>query len=451
MSHTYMDNNNYTDSLTQLLNRAGLEHELAQYDINAKHDLKTAFTVQISKFGQINTGLGSNSANKVIVKIAKRLKSLFPYAIIIARTHGDHFFVAFNDDHVVEEQLEKLLDFTQRPLIVMGKVMVLSVKVGYVGKTIQPPNYLSFLHASEIAVDQAKRLQILSCEYSPELQQAAIDSHELENTLRVSLVQRHFELHNAQVNDEFFLQYQPIVNIHSGKVEYFEALLRWQHPLDGNISPAVFIPVAEQIQAIDVLGIWVMGRAIADAKQWNATAQGKGVGVSINVSPLQFDKPDILLGALSKALEINDFSPELVKIEITETSAFSENLADALNQLKQVGCEIALDDFGTGYSSLTQINALPLEYLKLDRSFIKDLTGTEKATENASFRLTEGILNIASTFNLTSVVEGVETAEQLTLLKDMGAQLIQGYYFSKPLPVEQVSGYLLNNNIKVNL
>ena len=113
--------------------------------------------MQISKFGQINTGLGSNSANKVIVKIAKRLKSLFPYAIIIARTHGDHFFVAFNDDHVVEEQLEKLLDFTQRPLIVMGKVMVLSVKVGYVGKTIQPPNYLSFLHASEIAVDQAKR------------------------------------------------------------------------------------------------------------------------------------------------------------------------------------------------------------------------------------------------------------------------------------------------------
>lgn len=437
----------HTDGLTKLLNRSGVEYELALYDQH-KHDVLTsAFSVQVSRFGQVNTSLGASSANKIIAKIAKRLVSLFPNAKVLARTHGDNFFVAFGKESVIEEEVDRLMDFTQRPLIVGGKVMVVSVKVGFVGEASAPKTYSAFLHATEVALDEAKLQQRQNCEYSSKLQRAAIVAHELENDLRISLVHRHQDLHNGLINSEFSLHYQPIINSETDKVEYFEALMRWQHPSKGQISPSVFIPVAEQIQVIDTIGNWVILRAIADAKQWNLLVKGKPVGVSINVSALQIAKPDVLLGVLSSALEKHQFDPSLVKIEVTESFAFTDGYLDTLKQVRKLGCEIALDDFGTGHSSLTQIHQMPLDYLKLDRSFIGQLTQENKKAAFNSIKLTEGILMIAKTFGLKSVIEGVESIEQLEILKSMGAELIQGFYYSKPLAFEKLPDYLLINEV----
>jgi diguanylate cyclase (GGDEF)-like protein len=430
------------DELTGLHNRLGAEKFLQEFESRESDSTLSAASIQISRFGWVNSSLGSELADTVIKKISKRLKSLFKDAGMVARTHGDHFFIVFSEQTSLADQLDKLKDFTQRPLLLDGKVMVLSVRVGYVNQAEHDLRASLLLNASETALQNAKNARLVQCEYTAEYQVEAVKSHQLENDLRVSLANKHVELHRAISNDEFVLNYQPIVNLNSKKVEYFEALIRWYHPKRGFIPPDSFIEIAEQIQVIDVIGNWVIEKAIADMKSWQVTEYGKNVGVSINVSPLQFSRSEILINVLKNAIDKNQVSPKLIKIEITESSAFSDSFLQTLYSVKSLGCEIALDDFGTGHSSLTKLNQLPINCLKLDRSFIQELEHKSEMKSFLSMRLTDGVLNLASTFRLQSVVEGVETASQLDIVKKMGANLIQGFFFSKPLPIEQAHEYL---------
>lgn len=358
------------DPLTGMSNRMGVEAYLAEVAATGAPENLSLLTMELSRFGKVNDSLGAELGNKIISTVAKRLQKIFPTVALIARTHGDHFCIVFNGEVDIHEQIDQLNDFTQRPLAMRGEVIVMSVRVGVaiLGPLVELPTQL--LHAAEVALHRAKRDQLKRCFYQRSLENEAKASHRLENDLRVSLVTNHVELHKAINNQEFLVLYQPIVDTANQTVHAMEALIRWQHPKRGVISPADFIPMAEQIQVMDVLGNWIMRRACMDAMTFPLNADGSRPGISINVSATQFIEPGILLATVRQALEESGIEPAKLKLEITESTAFGLDKLSIIDGLRALGCKIALDDFGTGYSSLTQLNVIPLDYLKLDRSFI---------------------------------------------------------------------------------
>lgn len=429
------------DSLTGLLSRAGLNDFLEAYTTGPDTQL-TLVSVQIARFGRVNSSMGGALGDKVIALSAKRLVKTFPDALALARPHGDHFCLLLDGQSDINEELERLQDFTQRPFAVKGEVIVLSVRVGIASLSEALPKPSLLLQASEVALHDAKRSRLKTSFFGNDMANDAKRLHQVENDLRISMANRHVEIHHALNNDEFILYYQPITYAGSGQILAFEALLRWQHPERGMIPPCEFIQIAEQIQIMDVLGSWIIRRAITEAASWPLRPDGKPVGISINVSATQFVEPEILLSAVRDALQATGISPGLVKLEVTESSSFMETMKDTLEDLREMGCRIALDDFGTGFSSLTQLNELPLDYLKLDRSFIKELDSAEPAARRRSLRMTQAAISLAEAFHLIPIVEGVETLYQLKSVTALGAELIQGYYFSKPMPSEKVVDYI---------
>jgi len=435
-----------TDPLTGLASRTGLESYLKGYEASGASGLLSLISIELSRFGYVNDSMGADIGNKIISSLAKRLVKIFPNVAVIARTHGDHFCIALEGEVDINEKIELLNDFTQRPLALRGEIIVLSVRVGVavLGPLVESPALL--LHAAEISLHRAKRDLIKRCFYHRELEVEAKAAHRLENDLRISLVTNHTELHKAINNDQFRILYQPIVDIATKKVHAMEALIRWHHPKRGMISPAQFIPLAEQIQVMDILGGWIMRRACLDAKTFSLNADGSKPGVSINVSATQFLEPGILLDCVKKALEESGIEPALVKLEITESTSLGVDKIAIINSLRALGCMIALDDFGTGYSSLTQLNVLPLDYIKLDQSFITAIGGSDEDDSVRSDRMTRAVLSIANAFDLKPIVEGVETEFQRELLEQNSANLMQGYLFAKPLTLEDANEFIQRFN-----
>ncbi|MBU9699600.1 bifunctional diguanylate cyclase/phosphodiesterase [Rhodobacteraceae bacterium HSP-20] len=433
-----------TDPLTGLSNRLGVETYLRELPDEITATGVSVVTMELARFGKVNDSLGADLGNKIISTVAKRIQKVFSHADWIARTHGDHFCLVFTGGIDIYEQIELLNDFTQRPLALRGEVIVLSVRIGVseIGPSVESTSYL--LHAAEVALHRAKREQMKRCFFTRNLEHEAKEAHQLENDLRVSLVSNHVELHKAISNNEFKLMYQPIVDVASDTVHAVEALVRWNHPKRGLISPADFIPMAEQIQVMDVLGNWIIRRACSDALTLPTNSDGSHVGVSINISATQFIESEILVSTVKQALEETNIEPQLVKLEITESAAFGSEKIRTIDALRKLGCKTALDDFGTGYSSLTQLNTIPLDYIKLDRSFIAALGGEDQLKDQRSDRITRAVLSIAQTFNLLPVVEGVETSTQCKRLRDYGATLIQGYLFSKPLELDETRKFIEN-------
>lgn len=431
-----------TDPLTGLSNRQGVDAFLGTVSADAADAGLSVLTVSLARFGKVSDSMGAELGDKIITTVAKRLQKIFPHAALIARTHGDHFCLVFLDGVDVHAQIELLDDFTQRPLAMRGEVIVMSVRIGVaeLGPLVDTPAQL--LHAAEVALHRAKRDHLKRCFFTRNLQDEAKESHRLENDLRVSLVTNHVELHKAISNDEFRLMYQPIVDVSTRRVHAAEALLRWHHPKRGMISPAEFIPMAEQIQVMDVLGNWIMRRACLDAASFPRNQDGSEVGISVNVSATQFIEPGILIETVNQALSESGLAPSRLKLEITESAAFSRDKLGVIGSLRELGCKIALDDFGTGYSSLTQLNLIPMDYLKLDRSFIKGIGSEDAVEDQRCDRLTRAVLGIAQTFGLESIVEGVETQQQCDRLRAYGATLIQGYLFAKPLTIEDSCAFM---------
>lgn len=440
----------HLDALTGLASRVALEAQLRERELwNAPNDQLSLMSVEISRFGAVNDSMGAELGNKVIVMVAKRIQKLFGNAAIIARTHGDHFCLVFEGDTDISAQIELLQDFAQRPIALKGEVIVLSVRVGaaVLGPMVSSPTQL--LHAAEVALHKAKRDRVKRVFFQECLAAEARTSHQLENDLRVSLVTKHVELHKAITNNEFVLVYQPIVDTVNHTVNALEALVRWHHPKRGLISPMEFIPMAEQIQVLDVLGNWITRRACLDAMTLPPNADGSRVGISVNVSPTQFIEPGVLLATVKQALKESGIEPSLLKLEITESSSFTPARYGMLDQIRSLGCEIALDDFGTGYSSLTQLNDMALDYVKLDRSFIQHLGGEDRAEEQRSDRMTRAVLSLAKALQLDAIVEGVETPAQRDKLMEYGARLMQGYLFSRPLPIDEACAFIERfNNTK---
>jgi EAL domain-containing protein (putative c-di-GMP-specific phosphodiesterase class I) len=233
---------------------------------------------------------------------------------------------------------------------------------------------------------------------------------------------------------EFELYYQPLVNIGDNNIVACEALLRWHHPTRGMVSPIDFIPVAEETGVINPLGAWVLRTACAEAARWP-----DNISVTVNVSPVQF-KNESLMQTVVNALAASGLRAQRLELEITESVLLCDNEATltTLHQLKKLGVRIAMDDFGTGYSSLNYLRQFPFDKVKIDRSFIKDV-----AEKDGSWSIVQAVVSIAKSRNIVTTAEGVETAEQLELLRVLGCTEMQGYLFSRPKPAAEILKMLL--------
>lgn len=434
------------DTLTGLLNRIGAEKYLALCADAIGIEGLSVVSVAISRFGSLNDSIGSSLGDKIIAMTAKRLVKTFPEASIIARMHGDHFALVFETTLDLDAIIVKLLDFAQRPFAVRGEVIVLSVRIGAADHRCGAQDSIALLHAAEVALHRAKVQRNKVSYYNASMVDQARASHRLENDMRVSLVNNSAALHSAIANDEFFLCYQPIVSSRTGEVHAFEALMRWQHPIQGLISPAVFIPLAEEIGVMDIIGSWVLRRACIDASLWPCTNQKIGPSVSVNVSPTQMNDWQMFRSIVDDALTASGLHPSRLKLEVTETMATGSELAEGLDTLRTLGCMIALDDFGTGYSSLTQLHALPLDYLKIDQSFVRGWGAESGSEQDRMGRLLKSILALSELLGITPIVEGVETAEQSRQISAWGGNLIQGYFYAQPMLAGEVSDYLNQMN-----
>ena len=239
----------------------------------------------------------------------------------------------------------------------------------------------------------------------------------------------------AALNDaEFRLHYQPIVNLQTGEITSFEALIRWQHPTRGLVAPSDFIPLAEELGLIVPIGEWVINRACADALTW-----ADHIKVAVNLSPIQLINKG-LVEVVTRALARSGLPASRLEFEITETVLMQNTTVTlaALHQLRALGIHFSMDDFGTGYSSLSYLRSFPFDKIKIDRSFVKDISG-----EKNSLAIIRGITSLAASLNMITTIEGVETAEQLDHVRPLGCAEIQGYLFSPPKALEEISRLLL--------
>jgi len=247
------------------------------------------------------------------------------------------------------------------------------------------------------------------------------------------------ELRQAIADGGFELHYQPLLHLGDGKVSCCEALLRWRHPERGMISPADFIPVAEETGLINDLGHWVLNTACREAVNWP-----DHVHVAVNVSPIQFKSQTLALN-IAAALAASGLAASRLELEITEAVLIRDDevALDILNQLHAIGVRIALDDFGTGYSSLSYLQRFPFDKIKIDRAFIKDLADT-----GASSAIVQAVVNIAAASDMTTTAEGVETEQQRNLLRVLGCTEMQGYLFSRPVPAADIRKLLSAHHLK---
>ena len=241
------------------------------------------------------------------------------------------------------------------------------------------------------------------------------------------------DLRHALSNGLLELDFQPVVNLREARISGCEALVRWPHPVRGSVSPAEFVPLAERCGLIEAIGEWVLQQACAEAARWP-----EDVRVAANLSPAQFNS-DTLVSSVGSAIEKAGLAPHRLELEITESMLLicNETTISTLHQLRGLGIQIAMDDFGTGYSSLSYLRAFPFDKLKIDRSFVRDLSESDRSTA-----IVKAVVGLGSGLGVATVAEGVETIEQLQQLKEYGCDEVQGYLFSPPLPASDMRQYL---------
>jgi diguanylate cyclase (GGDEF)-like protein len=379
----------------------------------------------IDDFKSVNEQCGFRTGDLILQTVAGRLTSqLGGSRFIIARLGSDQFVIVENylqDGFKAADTAEKILACINSPIQAEGQNLTLTATLGvalYPSDTDQPDR---LLQCAEQTMMLAKQNGLNHFQFYV----ASIDKEIRERK------QLEKDLSKALVNDEFHLVYQPQINLESKRVISAEALLRWNHPQRGLVPPDYFIPAAEASGAIVEIGQWVLDQACWQAAHW--ASRGMPIRIAVNLSAVQLRQKGIVDDILD-TLDRHNIPPGRLELEVTETS-FMTNLADAvekLHRLNRAGISIAVDDFGTGYSSLTYLKQMPVQHLKIDKQFVRDLLINEEDT-----RITNTIIDLGRSLNLSVVAEGVETAEQEYYLSQRGCHLAQGYYFSKPvLPKE---------------
>jgi diguanylate cyclase (GGDEF)-like protein/PAS domain S-box-containing protein len=412
------------DSLTGLANREALRRALDDALVGAvrrKHRC-SVFLLDLDRFKAVNDTLGHPAGDTLLRLVSLRLRDVIGEAGQVGRLGGDEFEVVLPETSSKEDLsrlAQGIIDSLSRPYTINGTVVSIGASIGIVTSDYDDRTSDDLMRDADLALYAAKAAG-KGCFrfFAPQMHEAARERQLMESDLRVALEK-----------DQLKLVYQPCVDSSSEAVTGFEALIRWQHPEHGPISPAVFIPLAEEIQLINEIGEWVLRTACEEAAKWP-----EHVTVAVNLSPIQF-KLHSLPATLRAVLNETGLSANRLELEITEGVFLSndEQVHEMIANLKAIGLKLALDDFGTGYSSLSYLQRVPFDKIKIDRSFVAG--ATEPESRNAA--LIRAMVGLASDLNMQTTAEGVETHEELQLVRDLGCSLIQGYIFGKPMPPEQ--------------
>lgn len=426
------------DSLTGLPNRALLLNQLRQAIARKRRNPDFHFAVlflDIDRFKIINDSLGHLIGDKLLCCIAEKLKKCVRDFDTVARLGGDEFVLLLEDIKSISDAVhvaERILESISKPFLIEENDIYTSTSIGitFSEKGYNLPEEL--LRDADTAMYRAK---------SSGKDCYRIFDHDMYVNA-AKLLKTETDLRRALERNEFELHYQPIISLSDGKISEFEALLRWQHPEKGMVSPMEFVPIAEDTGLIVPIGNWVIKEACRQLKIWQENGSvDQNLIMSVNLSPKQIARTD-LHEFIEQTLQQTQVSPINFNLEITE-SAIMENgeiAENLLNLLKDLGVWLTTDDFGTGYSSLSYLHRFPIDRLKIDRSFVNDMTSQSKNSE-----IIRTILTLARSLRMEVVAEGIETKEQLALLKALDCDFGQGYIFSKPVTAVE-AGKLFNKN-----
>jgi diguanylate cyclase (GGDEF)-like protein/PAS domain S-box-containing protein len=421
----------FYDSLTGLVNRPMFLNLLDKAIARAKRRETFSFglvVLSIDRFRVIKESLGHVLAESLLGAVSKLLLQCLRTEDICARLGGDEFALYLSDVEDVSDVIrviERVTVALREPLLIESNEVFVTASSGVVLSSRDYANAESMLNDADTAMYRTANDSMQSFTvFNETMQKEAVERLKVETDLRKALAR-----------DEFRLYYQPIVALASGEIKAFEALMRWERPEVGLVPPDVFVPLLEHMGLIIQAGEWAIGEACIQTKRWQEQfPKHKELMISVNISPKQLESTN-LIAHVQEALTKSGLSAASLKLELTESLLMEKPDVSLrmLEALKKIGVGLSIDDFGTGYSSLAYLNRLPTDYLKIDKSFIREIQENEKGSE-----IVCAIVALAHTLNKQVIAEGVETSQQLALLMQVHCEYVQGYYFSKPIPAKDV-------------
>ncbi len=427
----------YHDTLTSLGNRLLFREQLEEAlrgDPQLAHPVAVLF-IDLDGFKAVNDSLGHSIGDLLLKAIAIRMRDVLTPADRIARLGGDEFAIlrtAMEQPTSARQLAEQLIEVIGQPCCVEGYDVAVGASIGIAFGRAGTTTSDHLLKSADLAMYSAKADGRGTYRvFDPQMESVMHARRTMERDMR-----------NGFVKNGFRLFYQPLINLKTMRVTAFEALMRWQHPERGPISPSEFIPVAEDIGLIVQLGEWALRQACEEATGWPGE-----IGVSVNLSPMQFMKGN-LAATVMNALASSGLPASRLELEITESVLLdkSERNLETLNQLRQLGVRISIDDFGTGYSSISYLRHFRFDKIKIDQSFVKDVISDE-----GSLAIVRAIAGLGNSFGITTTAEGVETEEQMQRLNLEGCIEVQGYLFSKPVPASKIPALLAELKSRIRI
>ncbi|QAU33097.1 EAL domain-containing protein [Janthinobacterium sp. 17J80-10] len=420
------------DSLTGLPNRSLLQDRLERTVADARRDGRKFWVVfvDLDRFKYVNDTMGHSAGDILLQQVSERLKSVLRASDTVARHGGDEFILiigARDNSELNASIIQRIMDELADPIKVNSQEFFVTSSIGIAVYPDDGTESESLIKHADVAMYRAKELGRNNYQfYSAELNHKALDRLKLEKDLRLALER-----------DEFVLHYQPQISLDDGTLGGMEALIRWNHPNLGAVSPGRFISLAEETGLIVPIGYWVIESACRQNKIWQDAGFPK-IRVAVNMSARQFAEKN-LVDTIINILNATGLAPQYLEIELTEGMVMQnvEYAIGVLSALKQIGIHVSIDDFGTGYSSLAYLKRFPIDMLKIDQSFVRDIA--DDADDAAIVR---AIISLSHSLRLKVIAEGVENEVQLNFLKSNHCDQVQGYYFSRPLPAQEMEKFL---------
>jgi diguanylate cyclase (GGDEF)-like protein/PAS domain S-box-containing protein len=423
------------DPLTGLPNRLSLEKALADalFGIEDGSDFLGLVVMDLDRFKHINDAFGFETGNRLLIEMAARLVRIAAGSGSVFRLGGDEFAIMLPGSSVAAATCisEVILRETILPFDAQGQQVSFTTSLGIAYFPFDGSTPAELLQKADSALSRAKAAGRNNAQfYDESTQTQSLEFLQIESGLR-----------QAILNGELKLYYQPQCDLKTGQLCGLEALVRWQHPQWGFVSPARFIPVAEKSGQIMELGHWIIREAVSQISAWQRDGL-LSVPVAINISVIQF-RQDELYTQISDALNEFGVAPQCLCVEITESVAMagSELGVQTIARMHDLGISIAIDDFGSGFSSLSYLKRLKVDKLKIDQSFVRDLVD-----DPSDHAIVQSIIYLAQKMRFRTIAEGVETEQQLSMLRDMGCEEVQGFYFARPMPVDEVVNFILRGN-----
>ena len=428
----FLQNQMFQDLLTELPNRVLFNDRLAQALNRMERNRRPVaiLFLDLNRFKVVNDTLSHVMGDLLLVAVAERLKRCMRRQDTLARLGGDEFAVLFEDLAQMEDAFlvtDRIKQSMEQPFVLEGQELYMNTAMGLAVSTSPQDQAADILRNAEVAMYKAKARGETGVEvFDPTMDERSLERFYLESELR-----------HALERNELHLAYQPLIALQDGRVSGWEALIRWRHPKRGNIPPIEFIPLAEETGLILPIGQWVLQEACRQAQEW-IMKHGIHYEISVNVSVRQFQQRD-LVSRVAEVIGKTGLNPSFLKLEITESVMMKEPHAtsELLRNLRQLGARLVIDDFGTGYSSLGYLKRFPVDTLKIDKTFVDEL-----ANDPQDIAIVGAIITLAKSLGMRVTAEGIETVQQARILKDLGCDLGQGYFFAKPLPPEAMLEFL---------